>query len=254
GTVADDPRVALRVRLDPPPTGAPRNLAMHWRARALSRWTGHGWSSQGGAPLPAMRLPRRGPGPPPAILGAEVELLGLFADGVVLTPEGWPLSVDFRRPGSPRPAAQRLYRNATGDLFYQPVDGSDLRYFVAVDRDEPELRALRGRGARYPQWLAADLEVPSTLDARVRALAQRLGGGKDPADAAAAIESWLGTALRYTRDLPGEVADPIADFLFVRRAGHCELFSTAMVLMLRALGIPARNVTGYFGGRRTDAG
>src|SRR5207302_2040651 len=70
----------------------------------------------------------------------------------------------------------------------------------------------------------------------------------------AAVERWLATALRYTRDLPGDVADPIADFLFVRRAGHCELFSSAMVLMLRSLGIPARNVTGYFGGRRTDAG
>ena len=254
GTVADDPRVVLRVRLDSEPKGGRRDLGMHWRARALSQWTGQGWKSQPGGTVPVMRLPQRGPERPPALLGADIEVVGLFADGVVLTPGGWPLSVDFRRPGSPRPPTQRLYRNFSGDLFYQPVDGSDLRYFVAVDRDEPELRALRGRGARYSQWLAADLEVPSALDARVRALAQRLGGGKDPADAAAAIESWLGTALRYTRDLPGEVADPVADFLFVRRAGHCELFSTAMVLMLRSLGIPARNVTGYFGGRRTDAG
>ena len=88
----------------------------------------------------------------------------------------------------------------------------------------------------------------------MRALARRLGEGKDPADAAAAIERWLAAALRYTRELPGEVQDPVADFLFVRRAGHCELFSSAMVLMLRVLGIPARNVTGYFGGRATDAG
>jgi protein-glutamine gamma-glutamyltransferase len=254
GTVADDPRVVLRVRLDPEPKGGPRDLGMHWRARSLSQWTGQGWRSQGGGAVPVMRLPQREPGRPPALLGADIEVVGLFADGVVLTPEGWPLSVDFRRPGSPRLPAQRLYRNFSGDLFYQPVDGSDLRYLVAVDRDEPELPALRGRGGQYPRWLSSDLEEPLALDSRVRALAQRLGAGKDPADAAAAIENWLGTALRYTRELPGEVADPVADFLFVRRAGHCELFSTAMVLMLRSLGIPARNVTGYFGGRRTDAG
>jgi protein-glutamine gamma-glutamyltransferase len=102
--------------------------------------------------------------------------------------------------------------------------------------------------------VAADLEVPAALDPRVRALAERLGGGKDPADAAAAIERWLTESLRYTRDLPGPVPDPVASFLFDRRAGHCELFSSAMVLMLRSLGIPARNVTGYFGGRSTDAG
>ena len=254
GTIADDPRVVLRVRLDPEPKGGPRQLAMHWRARALSQWTGQGWRSSAATAVPVMRLPQRGPDRASAVLGADIEVVGTFADGVVLTPEGWPLSVDFRRPGSPRPPAQRLYRNASGDLFYQPVDGSDLRYFVAVDRDEPELRSLRGRGGQYPQWLVADLEVPPALDDRVRSLAQRLGGGKDPADAAAAIERWLETALRYTRELPGEVGDPIADFLFVRRAGHCELFSSAMVLMLRSLGIPARNVTGYFGGRRTDAG
>jgi len=255
GTVADDPRVALRVRLDPPTPGEPRDLAMHWRARSLSRWTGQGWRAQEGDIIPATRLPPRPRlGRPPALLSADVEVVGTFGDGTIFTPEGWPLSVDFRRQGPARPAPHRLYRNAAGDLFYQPVDGNDLRYVVAVDREVPDLRALRGRGQRYPAWLAPDLAVPPELDARVRALARRLGEGKDPADAATAIESWLAAALRYTRELPGEMQDPIADFLFVRRAGHCELFSSAMVLMLRVLGIPARNVTGYFGGRSTDAG
>jgi len=171
-----------------------------------------------------------------------------------LTPEGWPLSVDFRRPGSSRMPRQRLYQNPAGDLFYQPVEESDLRYLISVDRREPELLALRGRGRQYTPQVGRDLAVPDALDPRVRALAERLGAGKDPADAAADIERWLSTALRYTRELPGEVADPIAAFLFERRAGHCELFSSAMVLMLRSLGIPARNVTGYYGGRRTDGG
>ena len=251
GTIADDPRVALRVRLNPPPRGEPRDLAMHWRARSLSQWTGHGWRSPDGGLIPVMRLPRRPRGGGvPSVLSTDIEVVGQFTDGVVFTPEGWPLGVDFRRPGSPR----QLYRNVEGDLFYQPVDGGDVRYTVAADLDEPAPGGLRGRGQRYPSWVEADLAVPASLDARVHALAKRLGGGKDPADAAAAIERWLATALRYSRELPGDVADPIADFLFARRAGHCELFSSAMVLMLRSLGIPARNVTGYFGGRRTDAG
>ncbi len=251
GTIADDPRVALRVRLNPPPRGEPRDLAMHWRARSLSQWTGHGWRSPDGGLIPVMHLPRRARGGGvPSVLSADIEVVGQFTDGVVFTPEGWPLGVDFRRPGSPR----QLYRNVEGDLFYQPVDGGDVRYTVAADLDEPAPGGLRGRGQRYPSWVEADLAVPASLDARVHALAKRLGGGKDPADAAAAIERWLATALRYSRELPGDVADPIVDFLFARRAGHCELFSSAMVLMLRSLGIPARNVTGYFGGRRTDAG
>src|SRR2546427_297877 len=161
-----------------------------------------------------------------------------------------------RRPASgaaraaQSPAARRTARpgDALARAISLPVDGT--RMAVAG----PAPGGLRGRGQRYPSWVEADLAVPASLDARVHALAKRLGGGKDPADAAAAIERWLATALRYSRELPGDVADPIVDFLFARRAGHCELFSSAMVLMLRSLGIPARNVTGYFGGRRTDAG
>jgi protein-glutamine gamma-glutamyltransferase len=255
GTVEDDPRVVLRVQLNPPPQGDPSNLAMHWRARALPRWTGRGWRSADAGIIPATRMPSR----PRArgkstILVADVEAVAGFSDGVVLTPEGWPLAVEFRRPLSARGSPQRLYRNPEGDLFYQPVDVGDLHYVVTVDAAEPGLVALRGRGRKYPRSVTPDLEVPADFNPRIRALAERLGAGKDPADAAAAIEHWLSSSMRYTRELPGNVRDPISDFLFRRHAGHCELFSSTMVLMLRSLGIPARNVTGYFGGKRTDAG
>jgi hypothetical protein len=255
GTIADDPRVVLRVQLKPPPKGDPSNLTMHWRARALPRWTGRGWRSADAGIIPATRMPSR----PKArgktsLLLADVEAVAGFSDGVVLTPEGWPLAVEFHRPLSARRSPQRLYRNAEGDLFYQPVDVGDLHYVVTVDAAEPGIAALRGRGRQYPRSLAPYLEVPANFNPRIRALAERLGSGKDPADAAAAIEHWLSSSMRYTRDLPGSVNDPISDFLFRRHAGHCELFSSTMVLMLRSLGIPARNVTGYFGGKRTDAG
>src|SRR5207244_4298170 len=121
--------------------------ALHWRARSLSQWTGHGWRSPDGGLIPVMRLPRRPRGGGvPSVLSTDIEVVGQFTDGVVFTPEGWPLGVDFRRPGSPR----QLYRNVEGDLFYQPVDGGDVRYTVAADLDEPAPGGLRGRGQRYP--------------------------------------------------------------------------------------------------------
>ena len=50
----------------------------------------------------------------------------------------------------------------------------------------------------------------------------------------------------YTLELPQqEVADPLADFLFMRRKGYCEYFASAMAVMLRTLGIPSRLVTGF---------
>ena len=48
--------------------------------------------------------------------------------------------------------------------------------------------------------------------------------------------------------------DPIGDFLFRYRSGHCEYFATAMVLMLRSQGIPARFVTGFLGGENNRLG
>jgi protein-glutamine gamma-glutamyltransferase len=255
GAIADDPRVVLRVRLDPDPGS--EHLPMHWRARALSIWTGQGWRAADAGEMPSFRMPQRPkqrPGLRKGLMMADIEAVAGFSDGVVLTPEGWPHGVEFKRPLTARGQVQRLFRDAEGDLFYQPIDIGDIHYLVTVTRDDNAIAPLRGRGQEYPAWLAPDLAVPANLDPRIASLARRLGGGKDPADAAVAIESFLSGNLQYTRDLAGEVADPIGNFLFKRRAGHCELFSSAMVIMLRTLGIPARNVTGYFGGERTGAG
>ncbi|HEY2031743.1 MAG TPA: transglutaminaseTgpA domain-containing protein [Myxococcales bacterium] len=255
GAIGDDPRVVLRVQLSPDP--GIEHLAMHWRARGLSVWTGQGWRTAEAGQMPAVRMaprPKRRPGGRQHIQSADIEAVAGFSDGVVLTPEGWPLAVDFKRQMTARGPSQRLYRNAAGDLFYQPIDIGDLRYVVTVSRDDSDRALLRGRGNDYPPWLKPELSLPANLDPRIAALAQRIGGAKDPVDAAAAIEKWLSGTLQYTRDLAGETRDPISNFLFKRRRGHCELFSSTMVIMLRSLGIPARNVTGYFGGERTSAG
>ena len=73
-----------------------------------------------------------------------------------------------------------------------------------------------------------------------------------PMEIASALESHLRDSgqYRYSLDLSIDdpTIDPIEDFLFNRKAGHCEYFATALALMLRAEKIPARVVTGYKGG------
>jgi hypothetical protein len=71
---------------------------------------------------------------------------------------------------------------------------------------------------------------------------------RDPAAAAAALERELSTRFRYTLEVPRAGAHPTEEFLFERRAGHCETFASAMALALRELGIPSRFVTGFAGG------
>ena len=60
------------------------------------------------------------------------------------------------------------------------------------------------------------------------------------------MEKYLKTHYGYTLQLlRTPVKDPLANFLFERRQGHCEYFASAMTVMLRSLGIPARVVNGF---------
>ena len=68
-----------------------------------------------------------------------------------------------------------------------------------------------------------------------------------------AIEQYLATHFGYTLEMSRSLpADPLANFLFERKAGHCEYFASSMAVMLRSLGIPSRIVTGFRGGEFND--
>jgi transglutaminase-like putative cysteine protease len=88
------------------------------------------------------------------------------------------------------------------------------------------------------------------LDARIAALAREWTAGlPTELERARAIERRLRRDFGYTLQLPSrEVPDPLAHFLFERRKGHCEYFASAMTVMLRDIGIPARLATGFQSG------
>jgi len=97
------------------------------------------------------------------------------------------------------------------------------------------------------------LQLPP-LDPRIRPLTDKIVAGvKTPYDRATVIETYLRTHYGYTLQLPSATPpDPIADFLFVRRRGHCEYFSSVMAIMLRTVGVPSRVVNGFAGGEFND--
>src|SRR6185312_6956587 len=65
-------------------------------------------------------------------------------------------------------------------------------------------------------------------------------------DKAAAIERYLRTNFGYTLQLSDRpTPDPLAEFLFERKQGHCEYFASSMAVMLRSIGVPARIVNGF---------
>nr|WP_321403147.1 transglutaminase family protein [uncultured Desulfobacter sp.] len=94
----------------------------------------------------------------------------------------------------------------------------------------------------------SDLLLPDQEQALFRNLAVELGfdPGKSPQLILSEIKKYFLTNFSYTLDLEtDETTSTITAFMTRTRAGHCEYFATATVLLLRAAGIPARYVTGY---------
>jgi len=149
-----------------------------------------------------------------------------------------------------------LLLDQTGSLSNASHNNIKIRYEGTSLVPTVPPSQLRKAPVFYPAAVReAYLQLPP-LDPRVRALAERIAGGSNNEfDKAAAIQRYLISHYSYTLDLSGPPADdPLANFLFVRRSGNCEYFASAMAVMLRSIGIPARYVTGFLPGEYNDVG
>ena len=110
---------------------------------------------------------------------------------------------------------------------------------------------LRKASAAYPAWISKRyLTLPNSVPERVLALARNLTStAPTPYDRARAIEAYL-RQIPYTLDVPAPPPgrDPVDFFLFDLKKGYCDYYATAMVVLSRAAGLPARFVIGYSSG------
>ncbi len=250
GVIRNDPTIVLRVEpLDPDPRPPPVR-SFRLRGATFDTYNGHGWTRRSGAMdtvalehiadrYAMARLPD-----PARDQGLRI-VLDPLDPPVVLIPEG------------------------TVGLQVAPhVEGGFIRYpDLTVDRDDgvrypaneelgfvytawiPRTNDSRLRRSRTRESLDRYVQLPSSVSPAVRELALRITAGETGNMARArAVERHL-AGFRYTLQLEsGEAAQPVEDFLFRTHAGHCEYFSTAMAVLLRSVGVPTRNVTGFLGG------
>ncbi|HEY6373782.1 MAG TPA: transglutaminase domain-containing protein, partial [Candidatus Sulfotelmatobacter sp.] len=140
-----------------------------------------------------------------------------------------------------------LAADAGGAVYNFDSQRSISRYEADSDIATATPAELRAAGREYPPQITTPYLALREVDLRVPQLAAQItkSAGND-FDKAAAIENHLRTRFGYTLQLPQTaVQDPIANFLFERKQGHCEYFASAMAVMLRTLGIPSRVVTGF---------
>ena len=157
------------------------------------------------------------------------------------------------------------------DLPTRVPAGADVSIDFSVYAREPLNNVSRWRMQSAPPAAAEAklpimlrqraLELPEGYNPRTLALARqwRRAAGSDAAghaDAAIANRAleMIRADFAYTLDVPLAGRNEVDDFLFDRKQGYCEHFSSAYVVLMRAAGIPARVVTGYAGGYRNPIG
>ena len=130
----------------------------------------------------------------------------------------------------------------------------------SIDYSEPTYNYTELKDSKVVpnKEMANYLALPNTLPDRVRTLAQEITGMSVSAyDKARAIERYFGrNGFVYDTQsvaIPEKGQDYVDQFLFDTKVGYCDNFSTAMVVMLRAVDIPARWVKGFVTGERVES-
>lgn len=127
------------------------------------------------------------------------------------------------------------------------LDQGDRYTFVSAATNAT-VQDLSNAGANYPAEIVDRfLQLPSEFSPRVAELARRLvEGAPTPYAKAKAIESYLRT-IPYNDAIaaPPAGVDPTEYFLFDLQEGYCDYYATAMAMMLRVAGVPARTASGY---------
>jgi len=234
---------------DPPPVSGefpdeevrPRQT-FYWRGAVYSEYVGIGWRQ--GQTEAVLQPPYASLGPPdrPGRRPLRQEFTLLVHHGESLYAAGDPHSMDRAV------TAQRL--PASDDLV--ALEGQADNYHVLSLVPQVTARELAGALATYPPQIEeVYLALPSGLPQRVVELAREVTvEAGTPYARALALEAYL-RSFPYDLEVarPPEGRDVVDYFLFDLQRGYCDYFASAMVVMARSVGIPARLAVGYAMGR-----
>jgi len=211
----------------------PEPAQRYWRGPVLTQFDGHVWKRD--------RRTER-------LLPAVVE------HGT----DGWDYQIDYE------PTDRRQL--VALDLPTAAPEGSrlDAALSLSSDRTLSALSRWRLHSApplRFDANLSsyqrrAALQLPEGFNPRTATLARqwRQDAGNDDAAVVRRALAWITEDFSYTLETPAAGRDPVDAFLFDYKAGYCQHFSSAFVVLMRNAGIPARVVTGFAGGTRNRIG
>jgi transglutaminase-like putative cysteine protease len=226
-------------------------LSPYWRGAVYDRYAQGVWRT-----LPAHPVQEAArtdlPTPAGAAVGAPItQVVTLLRPSTILFTAGLPWRLDMRAIATLATGGVRA-----GVLSLTPVRGPFAGTYAAASLPAPTA-PVSPAPVPSPALRALDLRLPP-LPARLEALAHRLVANvSDPFSQAWAIQAYLRGprgGYRYDTAPPPTPAgrDPVDFFVFGSRRGFCMQFATAMVVLARLAGIPARLVTGFAAGHLVD--
>jgi transglutaminase-like putative cysteine protease len=245
--------------------------AYYWRGATYDSFDGRQWSQLDvlGTVVPAGQFILAGTAdelvlPSASRQEVQVAVTSLSLGGDVIVVPETPLVVD-------RPTEVLTHRDQGGFAVLRLAEGlSEGTQYVATSlvprtsgADQLTAARLAAAGTDYSAaWLARYLEIrPGAIGSRVYDEADRIVGGlpadrRDPYHIAEAIQDWFWRdgGFSYDTDVTGTCrGENLIDCFLEVRVGFCERFASAMTMMLRTQGIPARYVVGYLPGQKTGA-
>jgi transglutaminase-like putative cysteine protease len=226
--------VAFRVKFIDP---APPQSKLYWRGIVLDNYDGRNWTQQATPPASAM---------PDAASVTAVRVQGpALRHQVTLEPHGkrWLFALELPQSPPNMPGLPAAVQT-NGELLADRPIHDRIRY-TAISHVDFTLQADVPRSV-LRRWLALPVGYnPATLNF---AAALRRTFGDDLQFANAVLRHFREQPFVYTLEPPPLGRNAMDDFLFGTRAGFCEHYASAFVVLMRAAGIPARVVTGYQGG------
>ena len=247
GTLKQDDGLVMRVRLEngEPPRG------LRWRGIALDEFTGFGWKKSPEARRPEQVEQRGGY----YQLGRAQAVHHLTTQTVFLEPLESPVLFAAPRVIALQGDLPFIRLDQEGSIQSRRHDFERLMYKAISDTEDPPAEALRNDMGPYPAEFNRYTQLPETLDPRIVQLARSMileAHARNRYDAAKAIEWQLQRDYGYSLQMKATGQDPLADFLFNVKSGHCEYFATAMAVLLRTHGVAARIVNGFLPGEYND--
>ncbi|MBP6681873.1 MAG: DUF3488 domain-containing transglutaminase family protein [Halioglobus sp.] len=221
--------VAFRAQFEgdiPEPSG------LYWRGLVFSKLEEGAWRSLRYYDVPAEeRRPR-----PVETTGESLKYQVIMEP----TQQNWLYSLRYARPGSGGVMTSPEY------VLFSPTELEDQRLYSVESWPEAMLEPNLS-----PWRREVELRLPAGDNPAAHALAAELRAqaGSDEAFVDAVLARFTREAFVYRLDPPllPEI-NPVDAFLFQTRAGFCEHFAAAFVVLMRSAGVPARVVAGYQGG------